>query len=414
MVERDFLADFAALSRIGATPSGGVHREAGSQADGAARRWLCEWFDRHGLGTAVDRVGNMYGRTEWLPGAPYVLVGSHLDSQPTAGRFDGAYGVLAAVHAVAAARDAVAEGAVSPMFNLAVVNWFNEEGSRFSPSLMGSGVYTGHLDPEATLEVADQSGVTVREALTEIGFAGSDPMPPAASYAEIHIEQGRILQDSGTTIGIVTGNWAARKYSITVHGAQSHTGATHLADRHDALVGASRLVLAVRELAEAFEPGQLLGSVGRFTVRPNSPVVVPATVTLAVDLRSADPEALDKAHQLFLAEVDTVRAAGEVEVSIDSTSARPSSRYQAAGVALAEVAAHRAGLSSRRMLTMAGHDSVYLKDVVPTVMLFIPSDQGISHNEAEYSEDRDLLDGVRMLTEVVTGLLTSPLSGLAG
>jgi len=405
MVERDFLADFAALSRVGATPKGGVHREAGTPADGAARRWLCSWFERHGLHTSVDAVGNMYGAAEWLPGAPFVLVGSHLDSQPTAGRFDGAYGVLAAVHAVAAARDAVAAGSVTPRHNLAVVNWFNEEGSRFSPSLMGSGVYTGKLDLAATLTVTDRAGVTVAEALADIGFAGTDPMPPAVGYAEIHIEQGRILQDSGTAIGIVTANWAASKYAVTVHGAQAHTGATHLADRRDALVGASRLVLAVRELAEAFEPGQLLGSVGQFTVSPNSPVVVPGTVTLSVDLRSADAEVLAKAHEQFLAVVDAVNGAGEVEVDIDSMTLRPSSAFQAEGVALAEAAADRAGLSCRRMLTMAGHDSVNLKDVVPTVMLFVPSNAGISHNEAEHTDDADLLNGVTMLTEVVTALL---------
>jgi beta-ureidopropionase / N-carbamoyl-L-amino-acid hydrolase len=411
MAERDFLADFAALSRIGATAGGGVHREAATAEDGAARRWLCSWFERHGLHTAVDEVGNMYGSAEWLPGAPSVLVGSHLDSQPTAGRFDGAYGVLAAVHAVAAARDAVTAGTVVPMYNLAVVNWFNEEGSRFSPSLMGSGVYVGAFDVESTLAVTDRAGVTVGEALADIGFAGTDPMPPAVSYAEIHIEQGRILQDTGTDIGIVTANWAARKYSVTVHGAQAHTGATHLADRHDALIGASRLVLAVRELAEAFEPGQLLGSVGRFTVSPNSPVVVPGTVTLAVDLRSADPDVLDKAHEQFLAVVDAVNNDGEVAVEIDSLSLRPSTRYQSSGIVLAEAAAGRAGLSSRRMSTMAGHDSVNLKDVVPTVMLFVPSDAGISHNEAEYTADQDLLNGVAMLTEVVTALLTRGSAG---
>ena len=415
MAERDFLVDFAALSRIGATEHGGVDREAATPADGAARRWLLEWFDRYGLGTAVDPVGNMYGLVEWLPGAPFVLVGSHLDSQPTAGRFDGAYGVLAAVHAVAVAREAVSAGALVPRANLAVVNWFNEEGSRFSPSLMGSGVYTGKLDLAATLAVTDRDGVGVGEALADIGFNGSDPMPPAAAYAEIHIEQGRVLQDTGTTIGVVTSNWAARKYTVTVRGEQSHTGATHLADRRDALVGASRLVLAVRELAERFGRDQLLGSVGRFTVRPNSPVVVPAEVTLAVDLRSADPDVLGKAHELFLAEVDAVTAAGEVSAHVDAMSARPSSRYPSSGIELAEAAARRAGLPTRRMVTMAGHDSVNLNDVVPTVMLFVPSDQGISHSEAEHTEDADLLAGVRVLTEVTTALLTaSHPGGLAG
>lgn len=400
-----FLDDFAAMSQFGATAAGGVHREAATADDGRTRRFLADWFDRHGFTTTVDAVGNMYGTVEFAPGAPYVLVGSHLDSQPTAGKYDGAYGVLAAAHAAYEVAECVERGSVAPQFNLAVVNWFNEEGSRFSPSLMGSGVFIGKFEADDILKVTDRSGVSVRDALSDIGFHGNDSAPEAASYAEIHIEQGPILESTGTTIGIVTANWAARKYSITVHGEQSHTGATHMALRHDALVGASRIVLAARDLTTQFPEQALLASVGEFDVEPNSPIVVPSKVTMAIDIRSSDPEILEQAHEKMLAAIDSVNADGEVRVSIDTSALRPSTSYQIEGVELAEEAAESLGLSCRRMLTMAGHDSVNIKDVVPTVMLFVPSVDGISHSEKELTHDTDLLDGVKMLAETVARMV---------
>ncbi len=400
-----FLDDFAAMSQFGATAAGGVHREAATADDGRTRKFLADWFDRHGFTTTVDAVGNMYGTVELVPGAPCVLVGSHLDSQPTAGKYDGAYGVLAAAYAVYEVAECVERGSVTSQFNLAVVNWFNEEGSRFSPSLMGSGVFIGKFDADDILKVTDRSGVSVQDALSDIGFHGDATPPEAVSYAEIHIEQGPILENTGTTIGIVTANWAARKYSITVHGEQSHTGATHMALRHDALVGASRIVLAARELTTQFPEQALLASVGEFDVEPNSPIVVPSKVTMAIDIRSSDPEVLEQAHEKLLAAVDSVNADGEVWVSIDTSALRPSTSYQIEGVELAEEAAESLGLSCRRMLTMAGHDSVNLKDVVPTVMLFVPSVDGISHSEKELTHDSDLLDGVKMLAETVARMV---------
>ncbi|WP_256978024.1 M20 family metallo-hydrolase [Rhodococcus sp. 14-2470-1a] len=397
-----FLDDFATMSSFGATAAGGVDREAATADDGRTRRFLADWFDRHGLTTIVDAIGNMYGSVEFVPGAPYVLVGSHLDSQPTAGKYDGAYGVLAAAHAVHHLKEHVERGSLTPQFNLAAVNWFNEEGSRFSPSLMGSGVFIGKFDADEILKVTDRAGISVRDALSDIGFHGIDPAPEAVSYAEIHIEQGPILEKEGLRIGIVTANWAARKYSITVHGEQSHTGATHMALRHDALVGASRIVLAARELTRNFDDGLLLASVGQFDVEPNSPIVVPSKVTMAVDLRSSDPDVLEQAHEMLLAAIDEVT---EVNVSIDTSSLRPSTSYQLEGVELAEEAAKDLGLSHRRMLTMAGHDSVNLKDIVPTVMLFVPSVDGISHSEKELTRDEDLLAGVKMLTETVARMV---------
>jgi N-carbamoyl-L-amino-acid hydrolase len=404
-----FLADFAELSAIGGTAAGGVDREAATAADGRARDWLRAWFTEHGLQCRVDAVGNMYGCVEIAADAPYVLLGSHLDSQPTAGRFDGAYGVLAGAYAAAA----VAARPDGARFNVAAVNWFNEEGSRFSPSLMGSAVFVGKTAAEAVLDTVGKDGMTVRDALDDIGFRGDDAAPVANSYAEIHIEQGRTLIDEDLDIGVVTTNWAAYKYVITVHGEQSHTGATHMRYRHDALVGASQVVLAVRAVADESEPDTVLGSVGQFTVEPNSPVVVPARVRLAADLRALERDTVDAAHESFLERISQITAAGEVTVDIESAALRPSTRYQDSGIALAGAVADDLGLRWRALPTMAGHDSVNLNGVVPTVMLFIPSVEGISHNEHEYSTDAHLLAGLHMLTETARRMVVGALDRAA-
>lgn len=406
-----FLRDFAELSAIGATPAGGVHREAATAADGLAREWLRSWFDTHGLTCLVDAVGNMYGCAEFTSDADYVLIGSHLDSQPTSGRFDGAYGVLAAAYAAARLQ---ADPPVGTRLNIAAVNWFNEEGSRFSPSLMGSGVYIGKFDAEAVLDTAAPDGITVREALQDIGFHGSDTAPRAQAFAEIHIEQGRTLVDEGFDIGVVTRNWAAYKYVITVDGEQSHTGATHMRYRRDALVGAAKVVLAVREVADEFNAefgdGALLGSVGQFTVEPNSPVVVPSRVRLAADMRALDIDVLEKAHAGLMA---AFAAVGEVTVSVESATLRQSKAYPESGVALAGAVAEDLGLRWRTLPTMAGHDSVNLTDVVPTVMLFVPSVDGISHNEHELTTDAQMLAGVTVLTATTARMLTGALDEAA-
>ncbi|MEO9328926.1 M20 family metallo-hydrolase [Gordonia sp. B21] len=401
----DFLSDFRTMSTFGATPAGGVERQAATTEDGQTRRFLADWFDRHGFTTKVDSVGNMYGLKEFVPGSPYVLVGSHLDSQPSAGRFDGAYGVLAAAYAALDVAERIDHGSLTPRFNVAAVNWFNEEGARFAPSLMGSGVYIGKFDADDTLKLTDRNGITVREALSAIGFHGEDEPPTAVSYAELHIEQGPVLERENIAIGIVTANWAARKYTISVHGEQSHTGATHIAQRHDALVGASRVVLAVRELTSMFPAEMVLGSVAQFDVEPKVAGVVPSKVTMAVDVRSSDADTLEKAHAQLLEAIAEINTDGEVHVEIGSSALRPSTSYQSEGIELAERVAQDLGLTHRRMLTMAGHDSVNLKDIVPTVMLFVPSVDGISHNERELTYDADLVTGVEMLSETVARMV---------
>jgi N-carbamoyl-L-amino-acid hydrolase len=394
-----FVQDFRTMSAFGATGNGGVDRQAATAADGEQRQWLADLLQEHGLRVEYDHAGNQWGLYEIVPGAPYVVVGSHMDSQPTAGRYDGAYGVLAAAHAAFRLAASWEAGTTTPRFNLAVVNWFNEEGSRFKPSMMGSSVYTGKLELEDALNTTDANGITVRDALDAIGGRGTYEGPEAAYCAEIHIEQGRSMEREGITIGLVNSNWAANKYEFVVHGEQAHTGSTVIADRKDALLGASMLVVAAREIADRF-PGVLHTSVGQLNVYPNSPVVVPSRVNLLLDLRSADEAVLAEADALLHTRIGEIEHTANVTVEKHHSHSWPVTPYQPEGIELAAKVAADLGLSSKQVMTLAGHDSTNMKDIVPTVMLFVPSVDGISHNEHEYTTDEDLVAGLAMLTEV--------------
>lgn len=407
--DADFMADFAKLCTFGATANGGVDRLAASAADGEQRSWFTGLLTDHGFTVEFDRIGNQFGTYEMVPGAPYVVVGSHLDSQPTAGRYDGAYGVLAAAHAAFRVVAAYKNSGSLPKFNIAVVNWFNEEGSRFKPSMMGSSVYTGKLELGQALSTQDRDGVTVGDALATIGCVGLEDGPQAACCAEIHIEQGRSMERGGITIGIVDSNWAANKYEFIVNGEQAHTGSTVIADRKDALLGASMLVVAARELADSF-PGVLHTSVGQLDVYPNSPVVVPSRVTLLLDLRSADEDVLAQADRQLHGHIERIERLANVTIGKEHSHCWPVTPYQPAGVELAEKSAANLGLPHQRVKTLAGHDSTNMKDIVPTVMLFVPSVDGISHNEHEYTRDEDIVSGLHMLTDVVGRLAEGELN----
>ncbi len=405
----EFLRDFRTMSEFGATPGGGVDRQAAGEADVAQRRWFAELLREHGLRVEYDRIGNQFGLLELVPGAPYVVVGSHMDSQPTAGKYDGAYGVLAAAHATFRLADEWADSGVGPPYNVAVVNWFNEEGSRFAPSMMGSSVFTGVLPLHTALAVTDRAGVSVADAMAPTGFLGDGDGPTAVCCAEIHIEQGRLLEDAGSDIGLVTASWAASKYVVTVEGDQAHSGATVMEDRRDALYGAALLVVFARELTDRF-PGVLHTAVGQLDVYPNSPVVVASQVRLLLDLRCADETVLAEANRLLRDRFAEIEATAKVIIRQTISHEWGINPYQPDGVELARSSAGRLGYSHREILTVAGHDSINMKEIVPTVMLFVPSVEGVSHNEREYTLDENLVAGLDVLTDVVRRLADGALS----
>ena len=398
--DQQFLADFEAMSARGATAGGGVERQAASHGDRKARAWLTGVLEEMGAEVYFDEIGNQFGLFTFVEGAPYCAVGSHLDSQPLGGRFDGAYGVLAGAHAAARVKRAVEEGSVVPKRNLIVVNWFNEEGSRFEPSMMGSSVYVGKLTLAEAMGATDVAGTSVASAITAANWQPVAALPPIAAYAEIHVEQGKLLEKAGNTIGLVTATWGARKFEVTVRGEQGHTGSTMMADRKDALFGASLIVTGVRFLADEFPEGHLQSSVSKMLIEPNSPVTIAREVSFNIDLRSPDSAVLDAAHRKLEALLADAAKTSDTSVDLHLTHSWELNPYPSPGVELARAVVEELGYPYQEILTVAGHDSTNLKDEVPTVMLFIPSVDGISHNEAEYTAAQDCVAGVHVLAKV--------------
>lgn len=404
MNTESFLTDFHEVAAIGATPAGGVERQAATAEDKEMRDWFTAFAAERGWPVRTDSIGNLFALVEWRPGADYVLIGSHLDSQPLGGRFDGAYGVIAALHAADRLAARVAQGE-PPEYNLAVVDWFNEEGSRFAPSIMGSSVFAGLMDEQEMLRVTDLHGVTVAEALDAIGYRGTDERPKPAAYAEIHIEQGPVLEREGIALGAVDRSWYTQKLDVEVLGEQSHTGATAMADRRDALVAASKVVVLVHDVTAEFEPESIVSSVGHLTLEPNSPIVVPRRVHLVADIRANAPEIVHRARALLLERIAAVAREHDLTIDVRDFDVRPVQRFPEEGLEIAEKVAADLGVGIRRINTMAGHDSVAMNRIVPALMLFIPSIDGVSHCEREFTSDDQMAVGVDALTEATWELL---------
>lgn len=404
MNDTDFLNDFAAMSAFGATAGGGVDRQAATASDGEVRAWFADLLRGHGFVVDQDAVGNLFGTYEFTPGAGYVLFGSHLDSQPLAGKYDGAYGVLSAAHAAVRVVEAHRAAGTTPKHNIAVVDWFNEEGCRFKPSMMGSAVATGKLALETALATTDPRGVTVAEALERIDGIGSASLPEIVGYGEIHIEQGPSMQESGVTIGAVAETWCAYKYEVVVHGEQGHTGSMRMADRRDALLGAAHVIAATNDLIREFAEERLHTTVSEMYLEPNSPVTIAREVRMLIDLRAETTAELEQAFAILEKRIAEIEERTRTRVEFVSRSTWSSGPFVEAGVRLVENAAASLGLSSARVKTLAGHDATNVKDIVPTVLVFIPSVDGVSHNEREFSTDDDMLAGLAVFEKVVAGL----------
>jgi N-carbamoyl-L-amino-acid hydrolase len=405
-----FHALFESVAAIGRTERGGLNRLAASAEEGQARDVVCAWLAERGFALQIDPVGNVYARLG-LAGAgsdaPCILTGSHLDSQPRGGRYDGAYGVVGACVAADAIRRAHPAGCTH---DLAVVIWTNEEGARFAPSMLGSGVYAGQYATDYALASQDGQGLSLREALQAIGYHGSGQGPSSpAACVELHIEQGPELERQGARIGVVEGNWGTMKYIVTFQGVAAHTGPTPMAERRDALLAAGHLIVACRSLSDR-TGGRLLSSVGRLDVEPNSTNVVAERVRLYAEMRATDNAMLEQACADFeLAVQEAARAAG-VQAQPVRVTDRPAGRFDAALCDRIEQAATGLGLSTRRLHTVAGHDAVSLRRRCPAAMVFVPSVKGISHNEAEHTAPEDLEAGVEVLASVLWGLVRQPVA----
>ncbi len=395
-------AMLAEQARIGATPEGGLHRLAASPQDGEVRDWLSRWFRDRGLREVVDPVGNQFGVLEFAgPRAPWLLTGSHLDSQPNGGALDGCYGVVASCQALDAIRAAIDRGAPRPRCNLAAVNWTNEEGARFQPSILGSSVFAGSIDAAYAHACADAGGVTLADELERIGYRGAGAMPAPVAYVELHVECGPELDDAGLAIGVVERWWGAVKLTVELTGRQAHTGPTAMAQRRDALYGAALTVEAVRRLADDANAGtasdRLRSSVGRIELEPNSPNVVPSRVALWVELRSPHSDVLERARQALGEELKRAAAAAAVGATVVSESLRSAGAFDAGLVELAEATARERGHAPARLETIAAHDAIAIASVAPSVVINVPSIGGVCHHPDEATRPEDLIEGAHIL-----------------
>ena len=395
------------MAQIGATPKGGVRRLALSEVDRAGRdrfRALCE---QAGLTLRIDGIGNMFARREGRdPARLPVLFGSHLDSQPSGGKFDGALGVMAGLEVMRTLQDLD----ITTEAPLELVNWTDEEGSRFGKSLMGSGVWAGLYDQAETERLTDLDGATVGGSLDAIGYRGPEPVRPfpADAYFELHIEQGPILERDAKQVGIVTGAQAQVWYDATVTGRDSHAGTTPPSLRRDALVCAARIVdLVDRMMRARGEDGR--GTVGQLVVLPNSRNVVPGEVRFSVEFRHPDPAEVDRLAREFPSEAGALARDAGAELQLAELFRIPAQPFDPACVDLVRRAASDLGYSMREIVSGAGHDAVYVARHVPTAMIFTPCKDGLSHNEAESIEPEQAEAGAQVLLHAVLARANRPL-----
>jgi len=385
------------LARIGATPKGGVKRLALTDIDREGRDRFVSWAREAGLETRVDRIGNIFAARKGAQAdAAPVVIGSHLDSQPSGGKFDGAYGVLAGLEVVRTLNDA----GVRTRAPLEVAAWTNEEGSRFVPTMMGSGVFIGAYELEEVLKNKDLDGVSVQEALEHIGYAGKASTHKVGAYFEAHIEQGPVLEAARTTIGVVQGALGQRWFDVIVTGQDSHAGPTPMETRKDALLAASRLVVEVNRIATTF-PDYARGTVGQMQVKPNSRNVVPGEVRMSTEFRSAKDATLSAMVEEYRRVAKTIEAACRVSIEIHEVVYFPPSHFAPELVGSVRNAAQALGLSHRDIVSGAAHDAVYLSRVAPTAMIFVPCEGGISHNEIESATPEDVVAGCNVLLQAV-------------
>lgn len=383
-----------ALAQIGATPGGGVCRLALSDEDRRARELFARWCREAGCSVQVDAVGNIFARRAGRdPTRPAVLTGSHIDSQPNGGRFDGAYGVIAGLE-VLRALDAAGVVTEAP---IEVVVWTNEEGTRFAPSMMGSMAFAGLLELQQVYGATDAQGHSFEAELERIGYRGQGlGGRPIAAYFEAHIEQGPVLEEAGKTIGVVTAGQGQCWYDLLLEGQDAHAGSTPMGRRRDALVGAAQIVQAVQRIGMAFPPGGC-ATVGHLSVQPNSRNVVPGRVALSVELRHPDDarrRAMDQALRETVAAV--ARQAG-LQATLTQVLEQPATPFDASLVAAVREAAACAGHAHMDMVSGAAHDAIAIARIAPAAMVFVPCAGGISHNEAESASPEDLAAGCEVL-----------------
>ncbi|MFG6178595.1 Zn-dependent hydrolase [Halomonas sp. THAF12] len=387
------------MGEIGGTEKGGCCRLALTDLDKQGRDLFVRWCEEAGCTITVDRMGNIFARRAGQDDSlPPVVMGSHLDTQPTGGKFDGVYGVLAGLEVIRTLND----HGIETRAPIEASVWTNEEGSRFPPAMVSSGVFAGAFDLEYGLSRADLDGKTMGEELARIGYAGSAEVGgrPFKAFFEAHIEQGPILEAEGKRIGVVTDAQGQRWYEITLTGQESHAGPTPMPTRRDALVGAARIVDLVNRIGMEHQPNAC-ATVGLMQVFPNSRNVIPGQVFFTVDFRHPDAEVLARMDQALQEGARRIVEDQRLEMDFEQIWYSPPAPFDRDCVASVRQATESLGLSHREMVSGAGHDACYISRVAPTSMIFVPCEDGISHNEAERAAPADLAAGCDVLLKAV-------------
>ena len=369
------------MAKIGATPKGGCKRLTLTDLDKQGRELFTRWAEEAGCAVTVDRMGNMFARRPGVDDSlPPVVLGSHLDTQPTGGKFDGVLGVLGALEVVRTLKDLN----IRTRHPVEIANWTNEEGSRYAPAMVSSGVFAGVYTEEFAYSRVDSEGKTLGDELKRIGFQGDRPVGgrPFHAFFELHIEQGPILEDENVDIGVVTHGQGQRWYEITLTGFESHAGSTPMPTRKDALLGAARVVELVNRIGLA-NPPNAVATVGMLNPYPNSRNVIPGQVWMTVDFRHPDDGVLAGMDKALREGVAEICAGIGLTQETQQIFYYPPVAFEESCVAAVREAATKLGYSHRNIVSGAGHDACYIARVAPTAMIFTPCVDGISHNETE-------------------------------
>ncbi|MDP2355695.1 MAG: Zn-dependent hydrolase [Beijerinckiaceae bacterium] len=368
------------MARVGGTPRGGCNRQTLTPEDRQGRLLFKRWCEEAGMSVRVDRLGSMFARFEGRENLAPIVIGSHLDTQPTGGKFDGVLGVLAGLEAVRCLR----ESGYTPRRPIEIVNWTNEEGCRFTPVMMGSSVFAGVFPLELALTARDAQGAILADELAKMELTCDAPMGgrEIAAYLELHIEQGPILEDGGYDIGFVSGGQGHKWYDVELSGYEQRAGTTPMPVRRDALVGAAYLISEIRRIGLDFAP---LGvaTVGFIQARPNSRNVIPGEVLMSVDLRHPDGDCLAAMHEAFVAALEATRDRFQLDGKQNCVSEHAPVSFDARLLDVVRRISGDLGLRGRDIISGAGHDAFHLARISPTAMIFTPCRGGVSHNESE-------------------------------
>lgn len=386
-------------AQIGGNEKGGICRLTLTDLDRQVRDWFRARCEGLGMTVTVDDMGVQYARRAGQRNdIPPIALGSHLDTQPTGGKFDGCLGVLGALEAVRT----LVEAGYETYAPIEIINWTNEEGSRFAPAMVASGVFAGAFTREHAAGIKDVEGITMGDALEAIGYRGAEPcgQHPLTAFFELHIEQGPLLEAEDKQVGVVTGVQGMRWYEVRVTGQSAHTGATPMHLRKNALTGAARLMDRIEHIAHAHAP-LAVGSVGFVEVKPNSRNVVPGEVFFTVDFRHPEASVLDQMEQLLVASLGEICDPLKLSTRMEKIWDNPPVRFDAECIEAVRHGVQQSGFTSRDIVSGAGHDAAYVSRVAPTTMIFVPCREGISHNEAEYSSKEQCAAGAQVLMQAI-------------